>query len=106
MATNAELTELEKQVSELRAELATLRSVLEKVFRELGASAMWFQALRSTQQVPVQEIAATINEAAPAPVSVVPTKADLERMSQELFGRPLLTTNEIQEVIAASTAKG
>jgi hypothetical protein len=37
-------------------------------------------------------------------VSAVPTRADLERMSQELFGRPLLTTNEIQEIIAATTA--
>jgi hypothetical protein len=102
MATN---TELEK-VNELRAELTTLRDALDKAFRELGASAIWHHALRTTTQVPAQEIAATINEAAPAPVSAVPTAADWQNISKELFGKPLPTMNEIQAMIAATTAKG
>jgi hypothetical protein len=37
-------SELEKQVSELRAELATLRKVLDATFRNAGLSNDWWQA--------------------------------------------------------------
>ncbi len=106
MATNVELERqlraAEKNIEELRGEVKALQEVCGKTFRELGASAMWRQA----QQVSAKEIAATINETVPQRTSVVPNKADLERMSTEIFGRPLPTTQEIQEMIAATTAKG
>jgi hypothetical protein len=87
MATNAEL---ERQVVELRKELATLREVLDKTFRSAGLGSDWASAHART--VTSVEIAAQVYEdRPPTPVSAVPTLADFQDMSQELFGTRDLT---------------
>jgi hypothetical protein len=71
MATNAEL---EKQVTELRVELAPLRNALDKTFRDLGCHE-WVRFKSEAKEINAPELAAS-------------------------------TINEIQEMIAATTAKG
>ena len=52
--------ELEKQVSELRAELATLRKVLDAAFRNAGLGPDWFQANAMNRPT----VLAVVNDAA------------------------------------------
>jgi hypothetical protein len=92
--------ELEKQVSELKAELATLRDALDKAFRELGASAIWHHYNRQAKEINAATLAAQLNESAPTPQSAVLTTEDIKGIKRELFGTDevLLSVEQIREL--------
>ena len=64
MPTNIEL---QKQVSDLRAELTTLKEILDRTFRNAGLSNDWYQAKAVNRPAPAE---VTPHEVAPAPTSV------------------------------------
>lgn len=126
MATNIELEKqlnaAQKEIQALRAEVDALKSssaatvaeeirvlkvAIERTFRAAGFSAEWYRAIAAT--INTTELAASMNTAAPTPISAVPTAEDWQNISKELLGRPLMTLPEIQQMIqkyAATTAKG
>ena len=122
MATNIQLElalkEAQKEISDLRGEvealktasaatisneLRALQGALDKTFRVLGCQE-WVGFRHEAKKINVTELVASMNKAAPAPVSVIPTVEDWQNISKELLGRPLMTLPEIQEMIQKDAA--
>ncbi len=100
--------ELESKIAAVADELRALQVALDKTFRVLGCQE-WVGFRREAKKINSAEIAAQINQSAPAPVSAIPTAADWQIISKELLGRPLMTLPEIQQMLqddAATAAKG
>lgn len=97
--------ELEKQVNELKAELATLREALDHTFRALGSGAEWHHHKHQAAGINSATLATELNKVAPQAQSAALSANDFKNMATKL-GLPSMEEALRLAKKAVKTAKG
>ena len=89
--------EMQRDIQDLKAELAALREVLDETFRSAGLMQDWCYA-QAQRRAPAPEIAQPQN-VAPAPISPTLNFSEIQVLMREFFPNGAPTLDDIKKLI-------
>jgi len=89
--------EMQRDIQDLKAELAALREVLDETFRSAGLMQDWCYA-KAQRRAPAPEVVQPRN-VAPVATSAVLNAAELRELTRTFFPNGAPTLNEIQNLL-------